>query len=134
MTQSEIVDRLNELYSDLNLVECQDQFCSCDAQSDNYIVEIKSREKQYRSWVIEKKKFDYNIDKSVELGKKFIYLTEYNGKILTWNIHNLVLDNYDFQWTEVPMPQTTEFEDTKTITKVVGFLYEGKAKVHEEKK
>jgi len=131
MNQTDIINKLNAIYPSLNLVECEDQFCSCDAQSDNYIVEIKSREKQYRSWVIEKKKFDDNIDKSVELGKKFIYLTEYNGRILTWNIHNLVLDNYDFQWTEVPMPQTTEFEDTKTITKVVGFLYEGKAKVHE---
>lgn len=131
MNQTDIINKLNAIYPGLNLVECENQFCSCDAQSDNYIVEIKSREKQYRSWVIEKKKFDDNIDKSVELGKKFIYLTEYNGRILTWNIHNLVLDNYDFQWTEVPMPQTTEFEDTKTITKVVGFLYEGKAKVHE---
>jgi hypothetical protein len=133
MKQTDIINKLNAIYPDLNLVECEDQFCSCDAQSDNYIVEIKSREKQYRSWVIEKKKFDDNIDKSVELGKKFIYLTEYNGRILTWNIHNLVLDNYDFQWTEIPMPQTTEFEDTKTITKVVGFLYEGKAKEHKEK-
>ena len=133
MNQTDIINKLNAIYPGLNLVECEDQFCSCDAQSDNYIVEIKSREKQYRSWVIEKKKFDDNIDKSVELGKKFIYLTEYNGRILTWNIHNLVLDNYDFQWTEVPMPQTTEFEDTKTITKVVGFLYEGKAKEHKEK-
>jgi len=133
MNQTDIINKLNAIYPGLNLVECEDQFCSCDAQSDNYIVEIKSREKQYRSWVIEKKKFDDNIDKSVELGKKFIYLTEYNGRILTWNIHNLVLDNYDFQWTEVPMPQTTEFEDTKTITKVVGFLYEGRAKEHKEK-
>jgi hypothetical protein len=133
MKQTDIINKLNAIYPGLNLVECEDQFCSCDAQSDNYIVEIKSREKQYRSWVIEKKKFDDNIDKSVELGKKFIYLTEYNGRILTWNIHNLVLDNYDFQWTEIPMPQTTEFEDTKTITKVVGFLYEGKAKEHKEK-
>ena len=34
--------------------------------------------------------------------------------------------------TEI-MPKTTEFQDTKTITKVVGFLYEGVAKIHEEK-
>jgi hypothetical protein len=31
------------------------------------------------------------------------------------------------------MPQTTEFDDTKPITKVVGFLYEGNAKIHKEK-
>ena len=132
MTQTEIVDKLNELYPDLNLVECEDQFCSCDAEGDNYIIEIKSRDKEYSSWIIEKYKFEKNIVKSVEKTKKFIYLTEYNGKIITWNIHNLVHKNYDFQWTEQLMPQTTEFNNTKPITKVVGFLYEGKAKIHEE--
>ena len=133
MTQSEIVDKLNELYPDLNLVECEDQFCSCDAESDNYIVEIKSRDTEYDSWIIEKYKFEKNIVKSVETTKKFIYLTEYNGKIMTWNIHNLVRKGYDFQWTEQLMPETTEFDNTKPITKVVGFLYEGVAKIHKEK-
>ena len=112
MTQTEIVAKLNELYPDLNLVECEDQFCSCDAESDNYIVEIKSRDKEYNSWIIEKSKFEKNIVKSVEATKKFIYLTEYNGKIMTWNIHNLVKENYDFQWSEMPMPETTEFDAT----------------------
>jgi hypothetical protein len=133
MTQSEIVDRLNELYPDLNLVECKDQFCSCDAESDNYIVEIKSRDTEYDSWIIEKSKFDKNIVKSVETTKKFIYLTEYNGKIMTWNIHNLVRKGYDFQWTEQLMPETTEFDNTNVITKVVGYLYEKDAKIHKEK-
>ena len=130
MTQTEIVVKLNELYPDLNLVECEDEFCSCDAEGDDYIVEIKSRDKEYRSWIIEKKKFKSNIVKSVEKTKKFIYLTEYNGKIMTWNIHNLVLENYDFQWTEQPMPKTTEFDSNNVIPKVVGFLDEGKAKIH----
>jgi len=133
MTQTEIIVKLNDLYPELNLVECEDQFCSCDAESDNYIVEIKSRDTEYKSWIIEKYKFDKNLVKSVETTKKFIYLTEYNGKIMTWNIHNLVRKNYDFQWTEQLMPETTEFDNTKPITKVVGFLYEGKAKIHKEK-
>ena len=133
MTQSEIVARLNELYPDLNLIECQDQFCSCDAESDNYIVEIKSRDTEYDSWIIEKYKFDKNIVKSVETTKKFIYLTEYKGKIMTWNIHNLVRKGYDFQWTEQLMPETTEFDNTNVIKKVVGYLYEKDAKIHKEK-
>lgn len=133
MTQSEIVARLNELYPDLNLFECEDQFCSCDAESNNYIVEIKSRDTEYGSWIIEKYKFDKNIVKSVETTKKFIYLTEYKGKIMTWNIHNLVRKGYDFQWTEQLMPETTEFDNTNVITKVVGYLYEKDAKIHKEK-
>ena len=132
MTQTEIIDKLNSIYPGLDLVEATDPYSSFDAENTRYIVELKSRDKQYRSWVIEKKKFDSNIVKSVEKNKMFVYLTEYNGKIMTWNIHNLVRKGYDFQWTEQLMPQTTEFNNTKPITKVVGFLYEGKAKIHEE--
>lgn len=133
MTQTEIVNKLNIIYPDLNLIEVEDQFSTYDAESDTYIVEIKSRDKEYSSWIIEKKKFESNLVASVEKTKKFIYLTEYNGKIMTWNIHKLVRKGYDFQWTEQLMPQTTEFDDTKPITKVVGFLYEGNAKIHKEK-
>jgi len=130
MTQTEIVNKLNSIYPGLDLIEVEDQFSTYDAESDTYIVEIKSRDKEYSSWIIEKKKFESNLIASVEKTKKFIYLTEYNKKIMTWNIHKLVRKGYDFQWTEQLMPQTTEFDDTKPITKVVGFLYEGNAKIH----
>ena len=133
MTQTEIIVKLNSIYSNLNLVEVNDRYSTYDAENKNYIVEVKSRDKKYRSWAIEKKKFDSNIVISVETGKMFVYLTEYNGKIMTWNRHNLVRKGYDFQWSPIPMPRTTEFEDTKTVTKVVGFLYEGVAKIHKEK-
>ena len=132
MTQTEIIDKLNSIYPGLDLVEVENPYSSYDAENGRYIVEVKSRDKQYRSWAIEKKKFDSNIVKCMEKNKAFVYLTEYKGKIMTWNIHKLVRKGYDFQWTEIPMPKTTEFEDTKTITKVVGFLYEGVAKIHEE--
>ena len=132
MTQTEIIDKLNSIYPGLDLVEVSDPYSSYDAENSRYIVEVKSRDKQYKSWAIEKKKFDSNIVKCIETGKAFVYLTEYKGKIMTWNIHKLVRKDYDFQWTAIPMPKTTEFGDTKTITKVVGFLYEGVAKIHEE--
>ena len=131
MTQTEIIDKLNSIYPGLDLVEVSDPYSSYDAENERYIVEVKSRDKEYKSWAIENKKFDSNIVKCIETGKAFVYLTEYNGKIMTWNIHKLVRKDYDFQWTAIPMPKTTEFGDTKTITKVVGFLYEGVAKVHE---
>ena len=132
MTQTEIIDKLNSIYPGLDLVEVSDPYSSYDAENERYIVEVKSRDKQYRSWAIEKKKFDSNIIKCMEKNKAFVYLTEYKGKIMTWNIHKLVRKGYDFQWSPIPMPQTTEFNDTNTGTKVVGFLYEGVAKLHEE--
>ena len=132
MTQTEIIDKLNSIYPGLDLVEVSDPYSSYDAENERYIVEVKSRDKQYRSWAIEKKKFDSNIIKCMEKNKAFVYLTEYKGKIMTWNIHKLVRIGYDFQWSPIPMPQTTEFNDRNTVTKVVGFLYEGVAKIHEE--
>jgi hypothetical protein len=130
-SEQEIVEQLNKLYPKMQpLILATDSFCSYDASNNKYIVEIKSRDKEYSSWIIEKSKFEKNIVKSVEKTKKFIYLTEYNGKIMTWNIHNLVLKNYDFQWRKMPMPETTEFDGNNVIPKVVGFLYEGNAKVH----
>ena len=132
MTQTEIIDKLNSIYPGLDLVEVSDPYSSYDAENARYIVEVKSRDKKYDSWIIERKKFDSNLLYSMNKNKMFVYLTEHNGKIMTWNIHNLLNSLYDFQWTEIPMPKTTEFEDTKTVTKVVGFLYEGVAKIHEE--
>ena len=132
MTQTEIIDKLNSIYPGLDLEEVSDPYSSYDAENERYIVEVKSRDKKYDSWIIERKKFDSNLLYSMNKNKMFVYLTEHNGKIMTWNIHNLLNSLYDFQWTEIPMPKTTEFEDTKTVTKVVGFLYEGVAKIHEE--
>ena len=130
MTQTEIIDKLNSIYPGLNLVEVTDPYNSYDAENERYIVEVKSRDKKYRGWAIERKKFDSNILKSLEKRKMFVYLTEYNGNIMTWNIHNLVRKGYDFQWSKLPMPQTTDFKNNKVIFKEVGFLYEGKAKIH----
>ena len=133
MTQTEIIDKLNSIYPGLDLIETEDKFCPYDAENERYLVEIKSRDKQYKSWIIEKKKFDSNIVKSVETGKMFVYLTEYNEKIMTWNIHNLVRKDYNFHWTKEYMPFTTQFGDTSYRIKEVGFLYECVAKIHKEK-
>ena len=132
MTQTEIIDKLNSIYPGLDLVEVSNPYSTYDAENERYIVEVKSRDKQYRSWAIEKKKFDSNIVISVETGKMFVYLTEYDGKIMTWNIHKLVRKGYDFNWNILPMPVTTEFENKKIIAKQVGYLYEANAKIHEE--
>ena len=133
MTQLEIINKLNERYPGLNLEECLDNYCTCDATNDRYIVEIKSRDTEYDSWIIEKKKYDSNIIKSVETGKTFVYLTEYQGKIMTWNIHKLVRKNYDFNWEQRPLPETTEFINRLAIPKIVGYLYEKDATIHKEK-
>ena len=131
MTQTEVIKELNSRYPIMDkLLETEDPFCSYDAINDTYIVEIKSRSKEYDSWMIERDKFMSNIEKSIETGKAFIYLTEYNGKIMTWNINKLIANETDFFWQSRPMPKTTEFDNNNTVDKEVGFLYEKDAKIH----
>lgn len=132
MTQTEIIDKLNSIYPGLDLVEVSDPYSSYDAENGRYIVEVKSRDKKYDSWIIERKKFDSNLLYSMNVNKMFVYLTEHNGKIMTWNIHNLLNSLYDFGWTKMELPATTEFDDKEKIQKEVGYLYEVDAKIHEE--
>ena len=129
MTQREIIQYINKLLPFMDeLIESEDIFSSYDCENKDYIIEIKSRDKHYNPWMIEKKKFDSNTEKAKELDKEFIYLTEYRTKIITWNITNLVRVNYNFKWEERQMPRTTEFLETEPILKEVGYLYEKYAK------
>ena len=132
MTQTEIINKLNSIYPGLDLVEVSDPYSSYDAENGRYIVEVKSRDKKYDSWIIERKKFDSNLLYSMNKNKMFVYLTEHNGKIMTWNIHNLLNSLYDFGWTKMELPATTEFDAKEKIQKEVGYLYEVDAKIHEE--
>src|SRR6056300_963473 len=116
MTQTEVIEELNSRYPTMDkLLETEDPFCSYDAINDTYI--------------IERDKFMSNIEKSIETGKAFIYLTEYNGKIMTWNINKLIANETDFFWQSRLMPKTTEFDNNNTVDKEVGFLYEKDAKI-----
>ena len=129
MTQREIIQYINKMFPFMDeLIESEDIFSSYDCENKDYIIEIKSRDKHYNPWMIEKKKFDSNTERAKELDKEFIYLTEYRTKIITWNITNLVRVNYNFKWEEIQMPRTTEFLETEPILKEVGYLYEKYAK------
>ena len=133
-TEQEIIDQLNSLYPKMQpLVLAEDPFSSYDAYNDKYIVEIKSRDAQYPSWIIEREKFAANIDVAVKEGKQFVYLTEYRGKIITWNINTMVKNvNFNIEWEERLMPATTEFENNNPVFKQVGHLYEYDGRIHTE--
>ncbi len=133
--ENEIIDKLNGLHTELEvdpLTLSDDPFSSYDASNDTYIVEIKSRDRAYDSWIIEKAKYIKNIDLAITTNRSFIYLTEYNGKIMTWNINRMIAADYNFNWEDRPMPGTTEFLDNEVINKEVGYLFEADAKVHTE--
>ena len=125
MTEEELIAFLNNKFPFMDtLVKCEDEFSHYDCDNSSYIIEIKSRDKNYNPWLIEKAKYDSNYKASLELTKEFIYLTEYRRKIITWNINDLVNNDYNFGWTLKELPETTEFKANNLILKEVGYLYE----------
>lgn len=99
-----------------------------DFECDYYIIEIKSRNKRYDPWIIERIKVDANTGIAESLKKDFLYLTEYDGNAYIWNISKLIRDDYDFKWEQRQMPWQTEFDKNQFVQKQVGYLFEKKCK------
>ena len=96
LTQAEVITRWNDIHLvNEPLIEVEDNpFSTYDAQSSEYIVEIKSRDKMYDSWIIEKYKFDINLEDSIRTGRDFLYICKYKKKLMVWNINDLVAVDY----------------------------------------
>ena len=81
MMQKDIINYINNLFPFMDeLIESEDIFSCYDCENDQYIIEIKSRDKHYNPWLIEKKKFVSNLKKANELQKEFIYLPSIEPK------------------------------------------------------
>lgn len=105
------------------LREHPDEMNSFDYESDDYLVEVKIRRKEYPSWIIEKFKVDSNIGIAESVKKDFLYVNCFPPRIYMWNISNLVRRDYDFQYENRGMPATTDFGGRGMVTKCTGYLY-----------
>ena len=126
--ENKIIKALSAAVPELGKCNETEDFCPFDVECDMYIIEIKSREKAYDPWIIERMKAEANVNIVESLKKHFLYLTEHLGTAYVWNITKLIRQDYDFNWTSRPMPWTTEFEQNKSISKEVGYLYQNLAK------
>ena len=130
MKQHEVIAIINRDYPQMDsFVESEYQYTTYDAENKNYILEIKSRKSRYEKWLIEKHKFDTNLDIALRKNKQFIYLTEYRTDMLVWNINDLINVGYDFGWELKEQAKTTDFDNNNKIMKEVGYLHEHYAKI-----
>lgn len=124
MKENEVAEQLMVLFPKMNkLIKAVDQFSYFDYENDNYLFEIKSRRKSYDPWIIEQLKVDTNTGIAESVKKDFIYVNEFEFSLYIWNISKLIRNNYDFRFQEREMPWHTDFENTKSIDKMVGYLY-----------
>jgi len=93
MKQHEVIAIINRDYPQMDsFVESEYQYTTYDAENKDFILEIKSRKAKYDKWIIEKHKFDANVDIALRKNKQFLYLTEYRTGMLVWNINDLIND------------------------------------------
>jgi len=129
MTQEQIIKRLNELDLFGTVEPAIFRYEHFDCFNDNYLIEIKSRQREYNPWLIEKYKYDKNIKEATDQKKLFLYVTEFRRKLIIWNITDLTVNGYNFNWEVKRQPQTTEFDLTSQIPKRVGYLLEQFGKI-----
>ena len=129
MTQEQIIKRLNDLDLFGTVEPAIFRYEHFDCFNDNYLIEIKSRQRKYNPWLIEKYKYDKNIREATNQKKLFVYVTEFRRKLIIWNITDLTVNGYNFNWEVKRQPQTTEFDLTEQIPKRVGYLLEQFGKI-----
>jgi len=129
MTQEQIIKRLNDLDLFGTVEPAIFRYEHFDCFNDNYLIEIKSRQREYNPWLIEKYKYDKNIREATDQKKLFVYVTEFRRKLIIWNITDLTVNGYNFNWEVKRQPQTTEFNFTEQIPKRVGYLLEQFGKI-----
>jgi len=126
--EPKIIQALSRHYPTLGDFAETHEMSPYDFECDYYIIEIKSRNKRYDPWIIERIKLDANTGIAESLKKDFLYLTEYEGNAYIWNISKLIRNDYNFNWEQRQMPWQTEFDRNQKVQKQVGYLYEKKCK------
>ena len=129
-TEKEVVYYLNKNSNrEFKLVE--DEYCRYDAEDDEYIVEIKVRNRWYQDCLIEYDKFDDNIGTSDSLGKDFLYVVATSEDIYVFNCTKLHKEDFKFKWDWKVMPKNTDFGGSEQkVTKFVGYIPVSEASVH----
>lgn len=123
MTEKELLYTLKEEF-DLDLTSTdKDQYCRWDAQSDKYLVELKSRRAHYDTQLIEYDKLECVKTEADKQGKDFLYVTYTPKGLFVFNASKLCREDYDFKWEDRRMPSKTDFAGAYKKDKKVGYLH-----------
>ena len=97
----------------VNTNEGFSKFDCYDIETKNRI-ELKCRSKHYNNLLIEKPKFDFLVNKSIEMGDIPVYINSTPKGIYLFKLQEL-----DLNWYLKKLPKSTDFENKNTIEKKV---------------
>ena len=103
---------------DLRMV-LDNPYSDYDAYTDDYIIEFKTRHKDYSSTLLEKSKCVRNMIEAKKQNKKFIYCVSDPKGVFCFSIDKLVKDKFKFDWIIIGCPKTSYFENNNKIDKLV---------------
>ena len=92
----------------------------CESEQLGVYIELKCRDTHYDELMIERDKYHAITQKAWASGKVALYICSTPKGIWSFNLNKLTMPAwYYFDG----LPATTEFANTDTVTKVVGFLH-----------
>lgn len=122
MTENELLEILKEdLDAGLESTKGE-KFCRWDAESDEYLAELKCRRKHYNTQMIEYDKLDCVKEESDKKNKEFLYCVSTPVGIFIFNISYLCSIGYNFNWENKELPSHTDFGKCSWIKKKVGYI------------
>ena len=117
-----IIKRLNIHLPENKPIINTSRYHRFDAYNNDYIIEIKYRNKMYDNIIIEFDKYAYNKLYAEMNNRKFLYVVGIEEDVYIFNITNLDKSGYNYNWEMRRMPKQTEFENNWDINKYVGYL------------
>jgi len=128
ITEDLVISYINQ-EAKSNFIRTKD-FCTYDAEESRYIAEIKVRNKDYNSCLIEYDKCMSNQGVADIEGKEFLYIVATNSRIYVFNVSKIQKSSKKIDWYDQEMPINSHFgryNDKKT--KKVGYINVGRASV-----
>ena len=120
MTEQEIYNRLKVEVEDLKMAESR--YSRYDFYTDRAIIEVKSRNREYSTHLIEKKKWDALFEERDKSGRVPFYLVDTSTRLLLFNLEQVGEPEWEIQSHN----KNTWWGGEKT-DKLVGFLPTEKA-------
>ena len=127
MNESKVIKLLNK--AQYNFEKMNDKFSRYDAFDPELgvMLEIKCRKKHYDDTMMEKIKYDWNVEFAEENDFIFLYAvtkpTKGGEKLYLFDPKSLDASGYDFKWHTKKLPAKTEFGGSNWIDKEVGYLH-----------
>lgn len=107
---------------DLQMSTDEFETFDCESEQLGVYIELKSRNTHYDELMIERDKYHNVTQRAWASGKTALYICSTPKGIWSFNLNALTMPAW-FYFDG--LPATTEFANTDTITKVVGFLHIG---------